>query len=118
MSKTIHILEDNDELRELYGYILADEDYNLLSFATMQAFHDHTEPLPDLYVLDVMLPDGDGLSLCKTLHDDPLTAHIPVIMVSAHKELTDISALCPHADFLAKPFDIQNLIDKVALKLH
>lgn len=117
MAKLIFILEDNDDLRTLYQLILEDENYDILTFATVAEFKQHAGEVPDLYLMDVMLPDGDGMQLCKELKQDPVTSEVPVIMVSAHKELSDIKEACPDADFVAKPFDIDHLTQKIATKI-
>jgi DNA-binding response OmpR family regulator len=110
MQKLIFILEDNDDLRELYTYILEDENYKLETFATVTSFMEQSNKVPDLYLLDVMLPDGDGLVLCKELKENPRTADVPVIIVSAHKHIQDVKEKCPSAEFLSKPFDISDLV--------
>jgi len=118
MQKTIFILEDNNDLRELYLYILADNDYKISSFATIAEFMLHWDEIPDLYLLDVMLPDGDGIVLCQKLKNNIPSANTPVIMISAHKDINDVKLQCPSADFLAKPFDIDELNDRVAKHVH
>ena len=117
MAKLIFILEDNDDLRELYELILEEEHYEILSFSTIAEFRKHSTEVPDLYLLDVMLPDGDGTELCKELNSHPSTAHVPVIMVSAHKDIEDIKQECPGADFVPKPFDIDHLTQRIALNI-
>lgn len=116
MAKLIFILEDNDDLRELYHLILEQEDYKIKAFGTVADFMEHASQIPDLYLLDVMLPDGNGIQICKELKNNPATAKVPVIMVSANKGLEDIKFECPHADFIAKPFDIDNLSQRIASK--
>ena len=69
---------------------------------------------PDLIILDIMLPDGDGRDLLKTLRADTNTQHIPVLMISARYTEQNIQ----HGDikpngFLAKPFDINDLLDRI-----
>jgi two-component system phosphate regulon response regulator PhoB len=118
MQKTIFILEDNTDLRELYGYILEEHNYNLKMFSSIAEFEEHANEIPDLYLLDVMLPDGDGIALCKTLKEKVITAKVPVIMVSAHKDISDVKDQCPGAEFIAKPFDIDNLIEQISAKIH
>ena len=114
MQKTIFILEDNDDLRELYIYILADDDYKIVAFSTVAEFMHHWNEIPDLYLLDVMLPDGDGIVLCQKLKSNLASSHTPIIMVSAHKDIAEVKTQCPEADFLAKPFDINELSHRVA----
>ena len=118
MRKTIFILEDDDDLRTLYGYIFADEDYDIITFASVKAFMEGSQQIPNLYLLDVMLPDGDGIMLCNQLKENPLTASVPVIMVSAHKDIEDVEHECPRAEFIAKPFDIEKLTNMVSKKIN
>lgn len=69
---------------------------------------------PDLIILDIMLPDGDGRDLLKTLRSDASTLHIPVLMISARYTAENVQ----HGEFkpngfLAKPFDIDDLLDRI-----
>jgi len=118
MRKTIFILEDDDDLRTLYGYIFADEDYDIITFANVKAFMESSHQIPNLYLLDVMLPDGDGIMLCNQLKGNTLTAGVPVIMVSAHKDIADVKHECEGAEFIAKPFDIEKLTKMVSEKIN
>ena len=117
MPKLIFILEDNEDLRELYGLILAEENYDISSFSTIKEFMEHANEIPDLYLLDVMLPDGDGVALCKQLKENPKTADVPVIMISAHRDIADVKQQCPDSDFIAKPFDINHLSEQIAKRI-
>ena len=117
MKKHISILEDDNDLRQLYTYILEDEDYELRTFPTVTNFMEHLNEVPDLFLLDVMLPDGDGIVLCQELKANPKTAHVPIIMVSAHKDLAEVSERCPGAEFIPKPFDINLLTKTIARKI-
>lgn len=69
---------------------------------------------PDLIILDIMLPDGDGRDLLKTLRSDASTAYIPVLMISARYTADNVQ----HGEFkpngfLSKPFDIDDLLDRI-----
>ncbi|MFD0942084.1 response regulator transcription factor [Pedobacter boryungensis] len=114
MQKLIYILEDNDDLRELYGFILEGENYSLKMFATVTSFMENSRSVPDLYLLDVMLPDGDGMVLCEELKANPKTSHVPIILISAHKGTEEANQRCPDASFIPKPFNIDELTRKVA----
>ena len=117
MPKLIFILEDNQDLIELYELILEEEDYQISAFCTIKAFLEHSTEIPDLYLLDVMLPDGDGVEICRELKKSPLTQNIPVIMISAHSDIADVKRQCPGSDFIAKPFDIGHLSSQIAKRL-
>jgi len=69
---------------------------------------------PDLIILDIMLPDGDGRDLLTKLRSDAATLHIPVLMISARYTAENVQ----HGEFkpngfLAKPFDIDDLLDRI-----
>lgn len=114
MAKVIFILEDNDDLRELYSLILEQEDYKIKAFATVAEFKEHFSQIPDLYLLDVMLPDGNGIQLYKELKNSPANAKVPIVMVSANANVGEVKLECPNAEFIAKPFDIDNLSNRIA----
>jgi DNA-binding response OmpR family regulator len=114
MKKCVSVLEDNDELRELFIFILESEQYLVKSYPNVTKFLAALqENLPDIFLLDIMLPDGDGLEICKKLKSDRSTMHIPVIMMSAHRNNEQVRSSCSAEDFIAKPFDIDDLIQKV-----
>ncbi len=69
---------------------------------------------PDLVIMDIMLPDGDGRELLTQLRSNPSTAEIPVLMISARYTEANIQhgSFKPNG-FLAKPFDIDDLLDRI-----
>ena len=70
---------------------------------------------PDLVVLDVMMPGIDGLEVARTLRADPATASLPILLLSAKAQATDIAAGAEVADdYVTKPFDPLELLDRVA----
>ena len=117
MKKKIYILEDNDDLRQLFAYILEDEQYDVETFANVALF-DKNLDIPHLYLLDIMLPDGDGLEVCNRIKANSKSSAIPVIMMSAHKDIKDVKEKCPGVTFIAKPFDIDHLIKSIANEIN
>lgn len=115
--KKIFILEDNEDLRELYSIIFDPQQYELEAFADIASMMQQIDIIPDLYLLDVMLPDGDGITVCQQLKGNEKTSAIPVIMISAHQQRSEISKRCPDADFIEKPFDIDHLEKTIAKNL-
>lgn len=114
MGKKICLLEDDEGIREIIEMILTDEQYEVYGFSNVKdfmAFEDKASQ--DLYLLDVRLPDGDGFNVCQTLKDDDITKGIPVMMMSAHAGLHEMRRSCKAEDFIAKPFDIFDLLKKV-----
>jgi len=72
---------------------------------------------PDLILLDVLISGYDGRAICKQLKSNPATSHIPIIMFSAHPGAASSIADYGADDFIAKPFDVSNLMKKVNAQL-
>lgn len=114
--KCIYILEDNDDIRELISYLLAEENYEVYGYPTVKSFKNKMlYASPDLVVLDVMLGDGNGMEVCNELKSNQRTHNIPVLMMSAHANL---QSGCKAEDFISKPFDINDFVKKVDHYLH
>jgi len=117
--KKILVVDDNEEILEVIELILSLEGYQVSGLMDASYFNQRiSEFKPDLILLDVMLGALDGRDLCNLLKANLLTLHIPVIMISASHNLSDIQGIICHPnDFIAKPFDISNLINKVSAQL-
>ncbi|KLT63980.1 response regulator transcription factor [Pedobacter sp. BMA] len=112
--KKICILEDDDDIREIITFLLETENYEVCSFATVSAFMKGApESHADAFVLDVMLPDGNGIDVCKILKADRSTCAIPVLMMSANYSRGDVLYDCAAQDFISKPFDIGDFVHRV-----
>ena len=118
LKKIITILEDDRDIREICTMLFSDEGYSVHSFENITDLSkaypkDHT----NLFLLDIQLPDGNGLDLCEKLKADPIYRNIPVLMMSANLKSGN-SIQQSHADgFIEKPFDISGLLDRVAILL-
>jgi len=109
--KTILLLEDDNDIREVIHLILEEENYQVISFSTITEFSNRDRSIQaDLYLLDVMLPDGSGLDVCEHLK---AVQNTPILVMSAHATLKDIERKCEPTNFIQKPFDIQNLLSQV-----
>lgn len=118
MGKKICILEDDEAILEVIGLLLAGEAYEVSGFASVSDFiKGNKGDLPDLFLLDVMLPDGSGIDVCGLLKSSSLTRHIPVLMMSAHSSKSQIQLSCEAQGFVSKPFDIYDLLEKVELAM-
>ena len=112
----IYIVEDDTDIRELETYALKNSGYEVQSFAESKSFFRAcTTQIPQLVILDVMLPDFDGLSVLEKLRQDAVTKTVPVILVTAKgSEMDKVKGLDMGADdYLAKPFGIMELISRV-----
>lgn len=112
--RKIFLVEDNEAIREILEIFLTSENYNVKSFATVGAFAGRDiRETPDLYLFDVMLPDGSGIDLCRQIKQDTDNKDVPVIIMSAHAGLAHFENLCEPDDLIAKPFDIDNVLQRI-----
>ncbi len=112
MAKRVFLLEDDEGIRQVIELILNLENYEVTSFENVEKFMAaNTNDVPDLFILDVMLPDGNGIEVCKELN--ALQQNVPILMMSAHFTSADVALSCSDASFIPKPFDLNTLIDTV-----
>lgn len=112
----IYYLEDDEQIRNLTLYTLSQTGHETRGFSRAAEMDVAlTQAVPDLFLLDVMLPDEDGISVLKRLRDDPRTAGVPVMMLTAKStEYDTVTGLDAGADdYLAKPFGMMELISRV-----
>lgn len=111
--KKIYIVEDTDNIREILDEFLSAEGFTVCTFETVKDFNsrDHAV-IPDLYLLDIMLPDGSGKDLCNEIKNSSHSS-VPVILMSANVRIDKTKNYCSPDDFLAKPFDLYNLVDRI-----
>ncbi len=110
------VVEDEEDIQELIRYNLAREAYNVTCVTCGEdALKSARSVSPDLMVLDLMLPGVDGLEVCRSLKGDPDTASIPVVMVTAKGEESDVvTGLELGADdYVTKPFSPKILLSRV-----
>lgn len=109
--KTIFILEDETGIRDALQLLLSFEDYDVRSFSTVEAFRNRDQSVvPDIFILDVMMPDGSGIDVCNELKSQPATAHTPVMIMSAHAKDHEVISRCDADEFVSKPFDIDTVL--------
>ena len=112
----IHVVEDDAGVRELELYTLRTAGYEAAGFGEPAEFRRALqESLPDLVILDVMLPGEDGMSLLRALRQDARTRRVPVILVTARDaEMDKVHGLDAGADdYLTKPFGVMELLARV-----
>lgn len=112
----IYYLEDDTNIRDLTVYALKQAGLEAAGFAHAGDFFDACrESLPDLVLLDIMLPEVDGLEVLRRLREDPATKFLPVMMLTAKgTEFDKVSGLDAGADdYLAKPFGMMELVARV-----
>ena len=116
MAVHIYIVEDDKNIREIEMFALKNSGYAVEEFENAKSFFSRiTEKVPDLVLLDIMLPDMDGLEIVKKLRNRPDTVRVPIILVTAKTtELDKVKGLDIGADdYLTKPFGVMELISRV-----
>jgi DNA-binding response OmpR family regulator len=116
----ILVVDDEPDLVELVRHHLAREHYDVVTAADGETgLAEARRRLPDLVVLDLMLPGIDGLEVCRRLRSDPRTTHIPILMLTAKGEESDaVIGLSQGADdYVRKPFGMKELVARIAARL-
>ena len=114
--ENIYVLEDDDNIRKLVCYALTKEGYCVKGFPLPSEFYTaYEEQKPDLILLDIMLPEEDGISILKKLRQAPHTKKLPIILLTAKSsEYDKIMGLDSGADdYVAKPFSMMELLARV-----
>ena len=112
----IYIVEDDKNISEIESYALKNSGYLVDTFENAKTFWSRVQDRkPDLVLLDVMLPDSDGIEVLKKMRRNPDTRRVPVIMVTAKSsEIDKVKGLDNGADdYITKPFGIMELISRV-----
>ncbi len=112
----IYVVEDDKNISEIESFALKNAGHQIVECASAKEFHKQVaDRLPDLILLDIMLPDEDGLTILNKIRNVPETKRIPVIMVTAKTtEIDKVKGLDMGADdYLTKPFGVMELISRV-----
>lgn len=118
--QNIYIVEDDKNIAEIEEFALKNAGYEVYTFANAKDFEKRLQyKYPDLIIMDIMLPDRDGLSLLKDIRSHIETVSIPVIMVTAKtSEMDKVKGLDQGADdYITKPFGVMELISRVKAML-
>lgn len=112
---TILIVDDNADMRRYLRTLLADKYYVIEASDGANGLSIANESVPDLIVSDVMMPVMDGLSFCRNIKEEPMTSHIPVILLTARStESQQLEGLDSGADaYMTKPFSSQLLLARI-----
>jgi CheY-like chemotaxis protein len=111
--KTVLVVDDDRVIREVIALALDDAGYDVVASDGIDAAELAREAQPAVVLLDINLPVTDGVEVRRHLHTDPTTAHIPVIALSAATNLRARAAEMQANDYLAKPFDIAELLLRI-----
>lgn len=112
----IYMLEDDEGIRNFVLYALNNSGFEAVGFETPSEFYSAlAERVPDLLLLDIMLPEEDGLSVLRRLRDEKVTRKLPVILLTAKgTEFDKVMGLDSGADdYISKPFGTMELISRI-----
>lgn len=110
MAKKILIIEDNEDILELMQFVLEGAGFAVIPSEDSTPLSQLVELAPDLILMDNSLSDGLGSIFCRRIKDDPTTENFPVVLVSANTQLDALTLTSGADDFLAKPFNIEDLV--------
>jgi DNA-binding response OmpR family regulator len=117
--KKIVLIEDDADLFTLLKYNLEKEGFSMVGSQTGKGALDLCRRVrPDLILLDIMLPDSDGLDICKGIRNDIELMHVPIIFLTARASETDriVGLELGANDYIVKPFFIRELIARIKLQ--
>ncbi|HIY33565.1 MAG TPA: response regulator transcription factor [Candidatus Eubacterium faecigallinarum] len=115
-NQLVYIVEDDTSIRELEMYALKNANFSVVGFEEGTSFlKELDKKIPDIILLDIMLPQGDGLQLLSQIRNTAQYSNIPVIMVTAKtSEIDAVKGLDMGADdYIAKPFGVMELVSRV-----
>jgi DNA-binding response OmpR family regulator len=110
VKKSIFILEDDLAIAEIVNIILSDAGYEVTLCNSVHEFNELLLlSIPDMFVLDILLPDGNGLDVCSKMLLDVLTSKVPIMMMSETANKSEVEELFCFVDFIKKPLIFMTL---------
>ena len=121
MNKCILVVDDDKEVREILSFVLKHNSFEVILASNGAQIHQVlSQCVPDLILLDVMMPGEDGYHLCRYLRQNPLTQNVPIMIMTAHSEdiYQRISKDVGASQHITKPFHPLDLTEKVKALLN
>ena len=116
-AKKILVVDDDPDILDALQFMLEDAGYEVKTTEKgeyAENLHDTNGGLPDVIILDVLLSGKDGRLICQKLKSQEETQRIPIIMISAHPNAKQSVSAVGADDFMAKPFDMDELLATIA----
>ncbi len=113
MKKKILVADDDPAIVDAIQLILEDADYVVETTLNGDHLMSIKNDFPSLILLDIWMSGQDGRTICRQLKKQKKTKHIPIIMISANKDTSQIAKAAGADDFITKPFEIDDLLSKV-----
>lgn len=111
--KKILVADDDPAIVDSIKIMLELYDYDVTTTVNGNTIYKLESDFPDLLILDIWMSGQDGRDICKYLKNNPFTKHIPIIMFSASRDIIQSTKEAGADDFIAKPFQIEELLQKV-----
>jgi DNA-binding response OmpR family regulator len=108
------IVDDDPAIVDAIGLILEDEGYEVTATSGGDILRFAEQEQPDIVLLDIRLSGQDGRDVCRALKAAPATAQVPVLMISANQHGAAYAQQAGADDYLAKPFELDDILAKVA----
>ena len=112
--KKIMVVDDDAGIVQALQLILEDEGYDVTAIMDGQAVKDMEADVPDLLLLDIWMSGLDGRDICRHLKSRDRTRNLPIIICSANRDTENIAREAGADGFLTKPFELDDLLGKVA----
>ncbi len=114
IKKKVLVADDDTAILEVVTYMLEDAGYDVKTTVDEQTEAMAQQYVPNVILLDIWMSGMDGRKICKSLKTHKSTKHIPIIMISANKDTKKFAKESGADSFLAKPFEMEELLAKVA----
>lgn len=109
------VVEDNPDIGDVISMILENKGYAVVVFKNADGIQELLQDdQVDIIIMDMLLSGVNGTDICKKIKEDPALSPIPLIMMSAHPDAENICIKAGADDFVAKPFDLEDLLFKIA----
>lgn len=112
--KKILVADDDHAIVEATSMILEESGYHVDTTLDGGIVYELKKDFPDLLLLDIWMSGQDGREICKFIKSNEATKNIPVVLISASRDIETSAKEAGADDFIAKPFDMNELLDKVA----
>ncbi len=116
--KKILIVDDDSAIVDATQMVLEMEGYEVNTSLDGNILNKMENNTPDLILLDIWMSGEDGRDVARLLKSTPHTKKIPIVMISANRDAQTLASECGANDFLAKPFEIDDLIKTIKKHLH
>ena len=113
MKRKVLIIENDPDIRDIVDYILAEEGFTTLTIPEPETMQHILQFAPDVILIDEFINSKPGHRLCLKIKNTPLLNKIPVIVLSTANDIELIATECQANDYVRKPFDVKEMVEKV-----